>query len=269
MNVIINLTVCTLIFCACTVHAYAQQGKSQRAGVTPKTSQSTEPDEPFCPPKEADSSFCTTRNSRSREARCTALMKAAERGQLNRVRALLASGVQVDARVAGHITALAIAAIAGHLEVVKALLAAGANPNLLGGTFHGGPTMTWMAALNRCNKNWLAIFDAMLTAGVELNPKFGVYMSPLGVAIHKEDEVMIRELLKKGADVNLTDPETGETPLMFAAKYSSEQVVTVLLDGGAEINARDKSGKTALSLASANLDAQAIIALLKQRGAKE
>ena len=126
-----------------------------------------------------------------------------------------------------------------------------------------------MAALNRCNKDWLEIFQAMLDAGVEINPNTDIYMSPLGVAIRKDDPVMIKELIVKRADVNMVDRQTGETPLMFAARYSTSEVVGVLLDAGAEVNARDKNGRTALYAAHENPYRDDIIKLLKRRGANE
>jgi ankyrin repeat protein len=126
-----------------------------------------------------------------------------------------------------------------------------------------------MAALNRCNKDWLEIFQAMLDAGVEINPNTDIYMSPLGVAIHKDDPVMIKALIVKGADVNMVDRETGETPLMFAARYSTSEVVGVLLDAGAEVNAKDKNGRTALFAANENPYRDDMIKLLKRRGAKD
>ena len=267
MNSLIGVTVSTLVLLTYTVSFAAPQAKIRRSD-NPARHQTTAPDDPLCPPKEVRDHFCA-RGNLDNAVGCTQLMTAAERGQLKRVRALLEVGADVDARSSVGITALALAAGAGHLEVVRVLLRAGANPNIFGGTFHGGPFAIWNASLNRCNKDWLEIFQAMLTAGVEINPAIGIYMSPIGVAIRKDDPVMIKALLLKGADVNLIDPETGETPLIFAAQYSRPEVVNVLLDAGAEINAKDKTGKTALSAAMQNLDRYSITSLLTGRGARQ
>jgi cytohesin len=187
------------------------------------------------------------------------------------VRALLAAGADVDAKLSHGHTALMLAAGEGHLEIVKALLAAGANPNAVGATFHYGPFAAWMSAMNRCNKKRLEIMDVMLAAGVEVNPKTGFYLSPLGYAITRDDPVMIRALLKRGADVNLSDLETGETPLMFAARYSSPEVVKALIDVGADVNARNKVGKTTLTIIEEyreNIWQKEIVELLEEAGAK-
>lgn len=266
----ITLTISTLVVLL-TYSVSCWAPSKLQSGRAPDTRrQSSASDQPFCPPKEVDSSFCSEGAPRNRAVNCTKLMTSAESGQVDRVRALLAAGAKVDdARTSQNITALALAADAGHLEIVKVLLAAGANPNIIGGTFHGGPAATWMAALNRCNKDWLDIFQAMLDGGVEINPNADIYMSPLGVAIYKDDPVMIKALVVKGADVNLVDRETGGTPLIFAARYGTSKVVEVLLDAGAEINAKDKNGRTALSAARQNIDPYSITELLKRRGAKE
>lgn len=260
-----RLIICVLLLLAYNVTSAGQQTTSQSG----KPSQSTEDDRPFCPSKEVGDSFCSEKHSENRPRGCTELMTAAELGDLKRVRELLASGAQVDVQIAPSVTALGLAAIEGHLEVVKVLLAAGSNPNIIGLSHHSGPFATWMAAMNRCNKDWFEIFEAMLTAGVELNPNTALYMSPLGAAIHKDDPVMIKAVLQKGADVNLTDPETGETLLMRASRYSDVEVVRTLLDAGAEINAKDKEGRTALFLAGENLSKDDVIKLLKRRGAKD
>jgi len=186
------------------------------------------------------------------------------------VRALLVSKVNVRAKFRDGDQALMLAAAVGHLEIVKVLLAADADPNAIFATNHDFGT-AWMAAMNRCNKNWLEILDAMIAAGVKVNPKSDIYFSPLGYAISKQkDTAMIEELLKRGGDVNIRDSETGETLLIFATKYSSSEVVKALIDAGADLNARNNDGKTALTIAegySGNGWQREIVLLLKKAGA--
>ena len=59
----------------------------------------------------------------------SALIRAAEKGNLGEVRALLAKGANVNARDKDGITALMMAASGGHLDVVRVLLAQGADVN--------------------------------------------------------------------------------------------------------------------------------------------
>ena len=118
---------------------------------------------PNCAGKEGREPICSM-------AGCNQLQIAAENGELNRVRALLEEGVDVNARSKTGHTALILAANGGHLEVVKALLNAKADANVRAYTFHAGEFLTLMAAMNRCNKDWLRILDAMIAGGAEVNP---------------------------------------------------------------------------------------------------
>jgi ankyrin repeat protein len=228
--------------------------------------------EPFCPPKELrEERFCPDRETpESARFGCTPLMRAAEGGNLVQVRALLDRGADVNHPAPNWgFTALMLAAGKDQLEAVKILLKAGANPNAMAFGHGGVPGWAWMLAMNRCNKHWLEMTEAMLAAGVELNPRT-IYPSPLGYAIDKHDTVMIQALLKRGAEVNLADSETGDTLLMSAAQFSTPEVVQVLIHAGADVTAKNKLGQTALRLADNkdNLWRNEIVALLIQNGAK-
>lgn len=62
---------------------------------------------------------------------------------------------------------------------------------------------------------------------------------------------VMRMLVRKGANVNLADPKTGETPLMAAAALGNREVVDYLLRQGAERCVRDNRGWTAADYARA------------------
>lgn len=272
MNSFIGLVIFVMLFLVNCPAGDRQQNSLATQRKTQSSDSVTRDPEPFCPPKEIrEERFCAEKQSRVNAHRdCTALMQAAEGGNIDQVRALLQSGADVnEARGSGH-TALMLAAGRDHLEIVQTLLRAGANPNAILFGHHGIPGWAWMFAMNRCNKHWREMTEAMLAAGVELNPKT-IYPSPLGHAIDEDDVVIIETLLKKGANPNLRDSKTGETLLMSAAKYSTPEVVQALIEGGADVNAKNKSGQTALTLAdhNDNLWREEIVALLKRRGAKQ
>lgn len=270
MNLFIGLFILVMLFLVSGA-GYRQQNSLATQRKTHGRDSVTREPEPFCPPKEMrDERFCPDKQSGVNAHRvCTALMQAAERGNIDQVRAMLQRGVDVNEAGSGR-TALMLAAGRDHLEMVQTLLRAGANPNAIVFGRYGIPGWAWMFAMNRCNKHWREMTEAMLAAGVELNPKTN-YPSPLGHAIHEDDVVIIQTLLKKGANPNLRDTETGETLLMSAARYSTPEVVQALIEGGADVNARNKSGQTALTLADNkdNLWRDEIVALLKRRGAKQ
>ena len=271
MNSFMGLAI-LVMFLLVTGLSYHQQTSLATQKKKQTSNSATREPQPFCPPKEIrDERFCSEKQSHVNAHRdCTALMLAAEGGNIDQVRALLQSGADVnEAKGTGH-TALMLAAGRDHLEIVQMLLQAGANPNAVLFGRYGIPGWAWMFAINRCNKHWREMTEAMLAAGVELNPKTN-YPSPLGHAIDEDDVVIIETLLKKGADPNLRDSETGETLLMSAARYSTPEVVQALIEGGADVNTRNKSGQTALTLADTkdNLWRKEIVALLKRRGAKQ
>ena len=58
----------------------------------------------------------------------------------------------------------------------------------------------------------------------------------------------VRELLRKGADVNARDKD-GNTPLHKAVDRGFADVVKLLLERGADPNIRDRDGRTPLDLA--------------------
>ena len=272
MNSFIGLVIFVMLFWVNGPAGYSQLNPLATQRKTQTSDSATREPEPFCPPKEIrDERFCPEKQSRVNAHRdCTALMQAAEGGNIDQVRALLQSGADLnEARGTGH-TALMLAADRDQLEIVQTLLKAGANPNAIIFGRYGIPGWAWMFAMNRCNKHWREMTEAMLATGVELNPKT-INPSPLGHAIDEDDVVIIETLLKKGANPNLRDSETGETLLMSAARYSTPEVVKALIEGGADVNARNNSGQTALTLAdnNDNLWRADIVALLKRRGAKQ
>ena len=78
----------------------------------------------------------------------------------------------------------------------------------------------------------------------------------LNFAVCEGELSFVKELLSKGADVNLPNTLNGGTPLMFASgaqppttEAASEEMVGLLLSRGARVNAQDNEGHTALEYA--------------------
>ena len=140
------------------------------------------------------------------------LPQAAAEGDVARVRSLLASGADANARDAEGATALMRAAHAGHLDVVRALADAGADVN---------------AADER---GWGALAKAVYNADVDR-----------GYAD------VVELLIERGANVE-APIGYGIRPLMLAAGYGEIAVVEALLAGGADVLARNDGGLTALMM---------------------
>ncbi|MEM1179445.1 MAG: ankyrin repeat domain-containing protein [Acidobacteriota bacterium] len=154
------------------------------------------------------------------------LWAAADRGDLTEVRALIASGSDVNLGVRGEGTPLIRAAFHGHLAVVEALLDAGADASLAE------------------------------TDGPRTIPR-----TPLAAASVSGDQDIIRLLLEAGADAGDT-PRRDASALMVAAGQGHLNVVEMLLDGGADADRVIRGDGTPLIHAAAGGHAEVVARLL-------
>lgn len=226
----------------------------------------------------------------------TVLMRAAQLGQTEVLKVLLAHGAKVDARSddpdsANGRTALMYAAENPSKFGLEALLEKGANINARDAQ---GQSALILALDRQLQSNALYL----LARGADPNAKniFGV--PALIVALDKVQFDAARLLIMKGADINAVDPGRssvnvqfktkgfstrsisypqrnptpgipGRTPLMAAVQAGNRQIVQLLLDRGARVDARAKNGTlTVLKLASTNNYAEMVL-LLKAAGATE
>jgi hypothetical protein len=85
----------------------------------------------------------------------------------------------------------------------------------------------------------------------------------LGQAILAHDQVIVRELIRAGADVNATTLDGAGSPMVLLAAFSGEPaIVRILLQAGANPNASSKHGMTALAeaaVADANLVCEPLV----------
>ena len=170
----------------------------------------------------------------------TALTMAAESGDTESVRLLLAKGASAGAVNRFGMTALGSAPTGRGVEIAQLLLQRGLDVNL-GATDAGRVTN---GPIDRLKVT--ALHNAAAFGPVE----------------------MVRSLLKAGANVHARDSRS-LTPLFFAVatEYPSVEMLQTLLQAGADVNARDNTGETPLDWAEKFGDPQAI-ALLKAAGAK-
>lgn len=73
--------------------------------------------------------------------------------------------------------------------------------------------------------------------------------APLCRAVATGNTAAARALVAAGASLDVTDPETGYTPLMFAARRGEVRLLQVLAQRGANLEARTETGDTALFVA--------------------
>ena len=153
------------------------------------------------------------------------LCEAAQRGDIETVRALLEAGANVNAAGRGGSTPLYWAARNGHKAVVKALLLAGADVNA---ATKRGKTPLHRAA----SKGHETVVMVLLLAGADVNAANYDRETPLHWAAWKGYEAVVKALLEAGADVNAVNSD-GETPLYWAASNGRKAVARLLAACGA------------------------------------
>ncbi len=185
------------------------------------------------------------------------LEPAIKAGLVNKVRKLLAKGVDPDKPGVSGFTPLYLACSNSDLNVVKLLLAANADVNVRCGS-DGKSALCetcgdvyyinlekWSRELNAREK----IIKLLLAAGADVNAPDKGGRSPLYYAVRFNHTRPIELLLAAGADVNAPDKD-GWSPLYCAASKSDDEYVKLLLAAGADVNAPDKYGSTPLHAAS-------------------
>lgn len=85
----------------------------------------------------------------------------------------------------------------------------------------------------------------LLQRGGDPNLEGILSLTPFTAAVLKGNALLVRAMIKHGADVNHHHSFQGRTPLMEAARKGNQEIVRVLLDAGAILSARDDSGRSA------------------------
>ncbi len=165
--------------------------------------------------------------SRSTSTSTGSLADAAMRGDLPNVRSLLQRGSDVNAAQGDGLTALHWAAMKGDTGMTRLLLRAGAR--LTSTTRIGAYTPLHVAVQNAAGP----VAQMLLAAGADARALTSEGVSALHLAAMAGDTRIIAALLRGGADVNVTEPTWGQTPLMFAAERGRTDAARALLAGGA------------------------------------
>jgi ankyrin repeat protein len=139
-------------------------------------------------------------------------------------------------------TALMQAARRGNLEAVRALLASKADPNAQDA--RGGQTALMWAV----SQGQSAVVDELLRGGAKVDADAKSGFTALMFAAQKGAVDSARILLRAGADPNQAQKGTAFTPLIIASAMVHTQFVDLMLDNGAKPDAVDWRGYTALGL---------------------
>lgn len=198
----------------------------------------------------------------------TALVLAARSGSTSIVELLLEHGADVDGLQNGNIVTsngarplksspLGECCSAGHVDTAYLLLERGASPNLAASNGY--------APLHRAAQSgYIGLVRDLLSKGANvdiLNSVAG--WSPLHEACWHNHPDVVEILLAHKCKVNIEDTEDGRTPLIRAAIRKHHAVVTMLLGNGeVDINATDFDNRTALGHAVTNNAPDIVTALL-------
>lgn len=85
-------------------------------------------------------------------------------------------------------------------------------------------------------------------------------------AVSRGQRQQVHALLDQGADINMKDKKTGQSPLIFASFKQRKNIMQLFLDKGADVHARDINGETAL-MAATEKGNTSIVKMLLENGA--
>jgi len=225
------------------------------------------------------------------EGGMTALMFAAESGELLLVKMLVLNGAEPDLSYMEETTPLLIAVLNSHFEVAQFLLEKGADPNHKDS--YQGSALLYAAATNDYEIADLLLFygasdsirdkdgnTALMTAVFfgnletsdvllqnKLDPDGADKQgnTPLMIAAQLGDLPLSQLLLEKGAALERVNKQN-YTPLAHAVLNRQDTIARLLIDSGANINHIIKAGENLYDLARRQGNNK-IIRLLKNAGA--
>ena len=187
-----------------------------------------------------------------RDPSWTPLHTAAQAGDLDGVRKLLADGADPNAREAGdNTTPLHWAAAAKQVEIARALLDAGADVHGLGDV-HELDVIGWAIVYEQPGKDPAGIASLLVERGARHH---------IFSAIALGDLPLIRRVVAddpKALDRRLSRFEHRQTPLHYAINRRRYDILELLIELGAGLEATDASGQTALAVALGRGDREAV-----------
>ena len=150
-------------------------------------------------------------------------------GDVERVRALIAQGADLNASQGDGMTALHWAAFHDDLELAKLLLTADADVTVT--TRVGAMTPLWMAATNGSAD----MVDQLVTTEADVNVVTSTGATALMAAAMAGSVETINVLIERGAFVNSRETANGQTALMFAAWENRPEAIAALVGHGAHV----------------------------------
>ena len=149
---------------------------------------------------------------------------------------------------------LMTAAAEGDIARIKTLLASGARVNAIDKWGTG-------ALLSAAREGQVESARMLLKAGADVDGRGGA-MSPLAAAALRGHAILVRLLIRHGANVN-ANSENDLSALMNAVKLNRLEVVSDLIKAGASTQVLDRAGDNVLAVAVSQNYAEMLALLLK------
>jgi ankyrin repeat protein len=177
------------------------------------------------------------------------LHRAAWQGDLPKVKALIASGANLDARDAKGRTPLHVATHARQREAVKLLAKAGANLDALEDDRYDAVTIASVAD----DPTTLALLLSLGANSGQVTSRYDG--TALIAAAHLGHDEVVRKLIAAGAPLdhvnNLHWTAVIEAIVLGDGGPRHQRTLAALIDAGANLKLTDRQGNTPLQLASA------------------
>ncbi|MGD8961897.1 MAG: ankyrin repeat domain-containing protein [Desulfobacterales bacterium] len=181
--------------------------------------------------------------------------QAIKRDDFITVKALIAAGVDVNAKNKSGETPLHIAAVRGYQEITSVLIDKGANVNAI----DGRELTPLHAAAWGGHKETVAL---LIANGAEVDARGDDGVTPMLVSTLSGRNDTMELLINNGANINARN-RSGMTPLHAAALMGQYKAVELLVNKGADVNAKNNEGITPLQIASRK-GYQSIVTLLEK-----
>ncbi|MCP4602721.1 MAG: hypothetical protein GY847_19765 [Proteobacteria bacterium] len=183
------------------------------------------------------------------------IFDVAKTGNLDLMKSIVESGVDVRTLGANKVTALHVASEIGHLEMVKYLLGNGAKVNAMDYQSNPAvsqepecPTSLHRAALY----GHLKVVDVLIENGANINSSSdytGREDTALFCASSNGQVGMVKHLIAHGASIQ-SPTRNDHCAIHAAAKNGHMHVIRTLVSAGASSDFRDRSGRTPLHYAA-------------------
>jgi ankyrin repeat protein len=160
-----------------------------------------------------------------------ALIEAVRSGSVERVRAVLQSGADVNAAQGDGARALHWAAHKDDAAIADVLIRAGARIDVANDL---GATPLWLASLNGS----ASMVARLLDAGAGPNLALASGETALMAAARSGNVKAVELLIAGGADVNARERSRDQTALMWAVEQRHADVARTILAAGADVHAR-------------------------------